>query len=65
MKHLEVCDEEIELAKGEPPITARDLLLEILPLLKEYFVGEFSMEECGIVYRLPNGQSFCITAKEQ
>lgn len=65
MKHLLVCDDEMELAKKEPPIEGTDLLLEILPLLQEYFVGEITLEERGIVYRLPNGQSFLITAKQE
>ena len=63
MKHAEV-NEEIELAKGEPPITAEELLLEIVPLIEEYFVGEFALEKEGMAYSLPNGQRFLITAKE-
>ena len=65
MKHVLVCDDEMELAREEQPIEGKDLLLEILPLLQEYFVGEITLEERGIVYRLPNGQSFVITAKQE
>ncbi len=49
---------------NETPITANDLLEEIKPLLIDCFVGEISSGENGIVYRLPNGQSFLIKAEE-
>ena len=65
MRHLTVCDEEVELAKGEAPIKGRDLLLEILPLIQDYFVGEAGLEKDCLVYRMPNGQKFSITAREQ
>ena len=65
MKNLTVCREETELAKAEPPIAASDLLMEVLPLMQEYFIGEIRFEKASIVYRLPNGQNFRITAQQQ
>lgn len=63
MKYL-VVDDEIELAKSEPPIKEKDLLVEILPLMQEYFVGEIALKGHTISYRLPNGQTFRITAHQ-
>lgn len=48
----------------ETAITANGLLEEIKPLLEDYFVGETSSADGGILYRLPNGQSFLIKAEE-
>lgn len=53
-----------ELAKEEPPIKASSLLEELMPFLKEYFIGELSFDGQAILYRLPNGQKFKITAQE-
>ena len=50
-------------AKHEPPVSANDLLAEIEPLLEEYFLGEITIDSEGITYRLPNGQTFLLTAK--
>ena len=65
MSHLKELDEEFELAKREPPVAANDLLLEILPLMQDYFVGEVTIDRGTILYRLPNGQKFRITAKQE
>ena len=62
MECVEALDEEIELAKGEPSVTGKALLEEILPLMEDYFVGEISLKGNGLVYRMPNGQRFVITA---
>ncbi len=51
-----------DLAKKEPPVTANELLEEIVPLLREYFEGDISLTICGIAYSLPNGQKFIIKA---
>lgn len=53
-----------ELAKEEPPIEAGSLLEELMPFLKEYFIGKLSFDGQAIFYRLPNGQKFRITARE-
>ena len=63
MKYLLV-DEEVELAKSEPSIKEKDLLVEILPLMQDYFVGEIALDRQAIVYRLPNGQTFRITTHQ-
>ena len=65
MKHATLFDEEIELAKTEAPITQAELLQEIFPLMQEYFVGQMKCDRNSILYRLPNGQCFRITAKQE
>ncbi len=52
-----------EVAKGEQPITASELLEEIEPLLDDYFIGKISFDGRGITYILPNGQKFLIKAE--
>lgn len=52
-----------ELLKEEPHVKAESLLEEILPFLKEYFIGEISFDGKAVFYRLPNGQQFKITAQ--
>ncbi|MDE6302797.1 MAG: hypothetical protein K2M36_04345 [Clostridia bacterium] len=51
------------LARKEKPINAEQLLYEIVPLIEEYFIGGISLKGNDIVYQLPNGQVFCISAK--
>lgn len=53
-----------QIETQEPKIQAKELMEEIFPLAEEYFVGETSFDGQGIVYRLPNGQRFRITASE-
>lgn len=53
-----------EIAKNEPPVTANSLLEEIKPLFSDYFKGKINSDGDGIIYELPNGQRFLITAKE-
>ncbi len=55
---------EEELIKHEQPVTAKDLLEEIKPLLEDYFIGDISFDGKGIVYTLPNGQKFILKAEE-
>lgn len=52
------------IAANEAPVTGSELLCEMLPLFHDYFVGEFACDEQGILYRMPNGQQFYITARE-
>lgn len=59
-RRLPPCDDEI--AKNESPITAEELLGEIAPLIEEYFLGEVRFDGKEIVYRLPNGQKFRLSA---
>ena len=53
-----------EFAKREPSIAAKELLEEILPLMKDYFEGEMVFTGRAINYIMPNGQGFIITARE-
>ncbi len=55
---------EEELIKNEQPVTAKDLLEEIKPLLEDYFIGDISFDGKVIVYTLPNGQKFILKAEE-
>ncbi|MGN0458861.1 MAG: hypothetical protein ACI4IL_07820 [Eubacterium sp.] len=64
MKNLSLNYTEDETAKKEPPITASDLLAELIPLLKDYFIGQFTFDGDSITYDLLNGQKFTITATE-
>lgn len=50
--------------KSEPLVSGMQLLCEILSLMKDYFEGSVSYVEQGILYRMPNGQQFYITARE-
>lgn len=51
-------------AKKEPPITGGELLAEIKPLLDEYFLGEAVQEGEYLIYRMPNGQTWRLSAEE-
>ncbi len=53
-------DVDFIAAKNEQEILARELLAEILPLLKDYFVGEIIRNEDEIIYKMLNGQVFLI-----
>ncbi len=55
-------NEELK-AKGETAVSPKGLLEEIAPLLRDYFIGEITLCGDGILYRLPNGQKFIITAR--
>lgn len=50
-------------AVNENKIGAEQLLKEIQPLIEECFIGEISYENEAIIYSMPNGQKFYITAK--
>ncbi len=58
-------DVDFIAAKNEQEILARELLAEILPLLKDYFVGEIIRNEDEIIYKMLNGQEFLISAWER
>ena len=47
---------------NEMPVSSEDLLGEIEPLLRDYFVGDILLTERGIEYNLPNGQKFILVA---
>ena len=46
------------IAANEPPVSPQDLLDEIEPILKDYFVGQFHRGGNGLFYKLPNNQTF-------
>lgn len=52
-------------ARDESPITGAQLMAEIAPLVKEYFIGEVVSSDGSVLYTLPNGQKFRLTAKEE
>lgn len=49
---------------NEKSITKENLLKEILPLLKEYFIGSFKIENGDIKMTFLNGQEFELTVGE-
>ena len=53
-----------EVTLREPSIAAKELLEEILPLMKDCFKGEIIFTGRAINYIMPNGQTFIITARE-
>ncbi|MGN1103964.1 MAG: hypothetical protein ACI4QI_03730 [Candidatus Coproplasma sp.] len=64
MKNLSLKYTQDEILRNEPQINAGDLLAEIIPLLKDYFIGQFTLDGDGITYALLNGQKFTISATE-
>ncbi|MGN0805334.1 MAG: hypothetical protein ACI4MS_08125 [Candidatus Coproplasma sp.] len=64
MKNLYLKYTQDELLRNEPQIKPNDLLAEVIPLLKDYFVGQFTLDGDGITYALLNGQKFTISASE-
>ena len=64
MKNLPLNYTQDETLINEPPINASDLLTEILPLLKDYFIGQITFDGENITYTLLNGQKFIISATE-
>lgn len=48
----------------EKNFTACDLLQEIIPLIKDYFIGSFEIESNSISMQFLNGQKFRLTAGE-
>ena len=48
--------------KNEQPISAKDFLAELFPILRDYFYGKLSVQHNSITYFLPNGQKIILTA---
>ena len=53
-----------EVQLREPSAAAKQLLEEIIPLMKDYFEGEIIFTGRAINYIMPNGKAFIITARE-
>jgi len=51
-------------AESESKISATNLIEEIEPILDDYFHGCIKRSGEGLIYQLPNGQKFVITAVE-
>ena len=51
-------------AENEKNITPLQLLQEIQPLLKEYFIGEFNIDSNAVNMSFKNGQKFKLTIGE-
>ena len=64
MKKLSLNYTQDETLKNEPPINSNDLLAEIIPLLKDYFIGQIIFDGDSITYALINGQKFTISATQ-
>ncbi len=63
-KQLKSEAEIYEQLKNELHFQGEELLKEILPLIKDYFVGEFDFNGRAIVCKFENGQTFLIDIKE-
>ncbi|MGN0768732.1 MAG: hypothetical protein ACI4M8_05160 [Christensenellales bacterium] len=53
-----------EAAENESRFSSRDLSEELLPLLDDYFVGDFHLKDDGIVASFLNGQQFILSVNE-
>lgn len=51
-------------ALNERHVKPLEILQEIEPLIKEYFIGEFSLESNALKINLKNGQQFRLIAAE-
>lgn len=63
----ELTKDEVEMytrAVLEKTIYSKDLLVEILPLLKEYFIADFDITQEKIIIYMLNNQKFELTIKE-
>ena len=45
-------------------LTAEDIAAELLPLVREYFVGECRQEGGNLIYTLADGQTYVIEVKK-
>ena len=66
-RKIEYTKEEVEMylrAIMEERIYANDLLVEILPLLEEYFIADFELTKDDIIWKMLNGQKFRMTIEE-
>ncbi len=52
-------------AMFEGKISAEDLIREIEPLIKDYFVGDFKITKEGLELKFLNGQTFILTISEK
>ncbi|MGN0817788.1 MAG: hypothetical protein ACI4L9_02355 [Candidatus Coproplasma sp.] len=64
MNNKEQIFEETYEAKCESKVAAAELIKEILPLLEDYFVGDFLYDGNTLTYVMPNGQRFNLKAEE-
>ena len=53
-----------QMAAAEGKFTAKSVLEELEPLLKEYFIGGFELGEEEIILEFKNGQKFNLTVSE-
>ncbi len=54
----------VKAAKNEGQIKVSELIEEIKPVLKDYFVGYITGGHNAIVYKAPNGQTFVISVRQ-
>ena len=67
MEEKSFTKEEVEMylrAMLEENVYSKDLLAEILPLLKEYFIADFELTKDDIILKMLNGQKFRMTIEE-
>lgn len=56
--------ERFDIIKNEPHFEIDSFVEELLPLLSDYFVGNFALRGCSIICTFANGQTIKLTATE-
>lgn len=56
-------DNTSTVLKSESHVDASELLAEIVPLMRDLFVGCISFDGKNITYRMPSGQCYRISAE--
>lgn len=56
--------EEFDVIKNEPHFEVSSFAEELLPLLGDYFVGNFALKDGSIICTFANGQIIRLTATE-
>lgn len=62
--HTEDEQEQMETVVQGTKINGLDLVMQIYPLLKDFFCGTFLQNTNGILMKMENGQKFQLTVSE-
>lgn len=64
--NIQTKEEKMQLFSGKQVerINGLDLAMQIYPLLKDYFNGNFTKNTKGVLMRMTNGQVFQLTVTE-
>lgn len=64
LKKLKEDSDAYEELRNEPPFKGEELVEEILPVVGDYFKGEFELDGNAIICKFANGQTFRLKAEE-